>query len=201
MTAYSVCCAWTPAGSTYDAESGGRPARERPRLRLSLILGLCAVVLVGLTGGCSPKTPSRQGHAPKSVQPAVPSQRLTEAKAAAASTLADVEVCESAVIAGASLADLSKKALHARDSVQAFSRSENGRLLPKVTAAIALAEQDYLDSCAVWRADENAARASKAKNPLVELDKLRHPNRYGDLWVKAGLDLGAARTALQEATL
>jgi hypothetical protein len=159
-----------------------------------------------LTGGCSPGTPvpGLPRQAPKAEQSPAQLQRLRAAKAAAALVLADVEVCETAVIAGAPLDDLSKKTAHARDSVLAFSRTENGRLLPKTTAAIALAAKDYFDSCTVWRADEKAApglmiRGLKAGKSSI--DDYRHPDRYEALWVKGGIDLGKARTVLRDSTL
>jgi hypothetical protein len=186
-------CSETPTCCAF-----GRPMRKRPRSGLLPVIGVCTLVLVSLTAGCSSGSPSQQPvQKAQQQQPDLRAQRLTQAKAAAASVLADVEVCEAAVLAGPSLDDLSTKAAHARYSTQVFARTENGRLLPKVSAAMALAAQEYFDSCTLWRADqvgEQAAHLSKA-------DASEMPHRHDDLWAKAGIDLGAARLALRDATL
>jgi hypothetical protein len=169
---------------------------------LSAALVLCALLLAGAIGGCS-KAPSKQVQTPapsqSPAQSAAQAQRLQAARNAATAVMADIEVCESTVKAAPTLDDLTRKATHARDSVQAFSRTEDAKLLPKATAALAQAAQDYYDSCAVWRADNAAAQASWNKKKTVPIETFQHPSRYEDMWVQGGLDLGKVRMALVDA--
>jgi hypothetical protein len=199
----------TPTDSTSARRAGfdTQPARRRSRSIL-LLLGLCAVaVLATLTGGCSGETPSAPSPARKAAGPsAADLQRLKEAKAAAAAVLADVEACEKVVmVKQPSLSALSAASAHANASVQAFARTENAKLIPAVTTAIALAAKDYADCCAVWSADNKAApilwRKGFMAGKTASEDSYRHPDRYERLWVKGGVDLGAARQALRDATL
>jgi hypothetical protein len=164
-------------------------------------------VLATLTGGCAGETPSAPSPLRKATGPsAADLQRLKEAKAAARAVLADVEACENVVmVKQPSLSALSAASAHAQASVQAFERTENARLIPTVTAAIALSAKDYADCCTAWRADNEAApilwrKAFMAGKTSTE-DSYRHPERYERLWVKGGIDLGKARLALRDATL
>jgi hypothetical protein len=212
MTGRSECSSGTVAGVTDCRNGGASSVRACRRFCLVLAVALFVLASAALVGGCSSPKPVQQKSVPDTGPSPADMQRLGAAKAAAATALADVEACESAVMAGASLDELTRKATRARDSVGAFARSENGRLLPKVTAAMTLAEQDYYNSCVVWRRDEEAA-AAKAKKArasvkpgsssaqLLTAAQYKHPNLYEDLWVQGGLDLGKARTALQDATL
>jgi len=176
----------------------------RRRLGSSLALGLCALVLVIAASGCSKVAARLPGHAKPAGQSAAKAQQLAAAKAAAAAALADVEECESAVLAGTTQEELSPKAAHAQATVEAFSSSDSGRLLPAVTSAIVLAERDYVDACKVWRANEAAAQAKLRTAPgpdaTARLENARRPELYQSLWVKASTDLGLARTALEDAT-
>jgi hypothetical protein len=164
-------------------------------------------VLATLTGGCSGETPVALSPARKAAGPsAADLQRLKEAKTAARAVLADVEACEKVVmVKQPSLDALSAASAHANASVQAFARTENARLIPAATAAIALAAKDYADCCAVWSADNAAAPILWKKAFMVGKtapeSSYRHPERYEALWVKGGLDLGKARLALRDATL
>jgi hypothetical protein len=163
-------------------------------------------ILATLSGGCSKETPALPTPARKATGPsAADVQRLKEAKTAAAAVFANVEACEAAVLAGPKLDDLSRRSAHAHASVQAFSRTQNARLLPAVTAAMALAAKDYADGCTAWRADEKDAAASwNRKGPragIKSVNDCRHPERYEALWVKGGIDLGKARQAMRDATL
>lgn len=170
----------------------------------SLVLCLFALTVIAPLGGCT-----LPGQAKLTDDAAAKAQRLKTAKAAAVSVLADVEACEAAVMAGPSLSDLTAKAARARHSTDAFSRSDSGRLLPRFASAISLAARDYQDCCVVWRVDEEAARAQWRRvlstpwpvaGVSTELRDYRHPMRYRTIWVKAGIDLGAARLALRETT-
>lgn len=202
---------WTPelgaqtaAVSARRNDCGIRRARSQSRSRLVLLLGLCAMaVLATLTGGCSGDAPAALSPARKATGPtAADIQRLKEAKADAAAVLADVEVCEAAVMAGPGLDDLAAKSALAHASVEAFARTNSAKLLPKFTAAIALADKAYADCCVVWRADDKAAEdlwgRMGTRTGKRGVDELRHQERYSILWVKGGVGLGAARQALRD---
>jgi hypothetical protein len=196
----------TAPGSARRTGCGTRPARGQSRSSL-LLLGLCATaVLAVLTGGCSNQAPAALSPARKATGPsAADVQRLKQAKAEAAAVLADVEVCEAEVMAGPELDDLTAKSALAHASVEAFTRTQSSKLLPKFTAAIALADKAYADCCVVWRADERAAQALWGRAGTTtgkkSVDECRHPERYSVLWVKGGLDLGKARQGLRDDAL
>jgi hypothetical protein len=172
------------------------------RNRALLTLGLCAMLLVALTSGCSTAAPSGPARV-RSTRP-VPDQgpQLQAAKAAAMPVLARIQACEAAVIAGPTLDDLSKKASRAQESAQAFAASGYGRLAPKAASALSLAAQDYVLSCRVWRADEKAAVAFwNANGPASgkkSLDEVREMGRHESVWAQGGLDLGKARAAVRD---
>lgn len=186
---------------------GGEPTHDRAWPRPRPLWWLFALLLAALAGGCSKNTPALPWQPKQVDQSAAKAQRLKAAKAAAAPALADVEGCESAVMADASLDELSAKVVHARVSVDAFSRSEDAKVLPQFTSAIVLAERDYLEACAVWRSDETTAQARWKRalsKPLsgatdsTDLKDYRHPDLYLPLLNKAAADLGMARAALQD---
>lgn len=170
----------------------------------SSIRWLCVLALIASITGCSGCGSTQQANMTQ--QSVVKAQHLSAATAAAASVLADVEACETAVRADSSVDVVSQKVAHARTSVNAFSRSENGRLLPNFTSAIVLSEQEYLECVTVWRVDEKVAQANPAAATALQLGNGSLPAdiafykvqmRHRVLWVDAALDLGRARLALR----
>jgi hypothetical protein len=169
------------------------------------MLAACAMLFAVLSVGCSGVNLNKLVQDPNAAKAAEKAQQLAVAKAAAAKVMADLDACETAVMGGESLNDLSKRATKASQSAQAFSRSPNGKLLPQVASAMSLVAKEYVNSCLVWAADDKAAAEFWLKygpaSGKTSLDECKHPQKYNAIWIQAGVDLGKARVALSDAKL
>jgi hypothetical protein len=170
-----------------------------PHRRGSLLRGLCALALVALMGGCSPARIVLPYRSPQSI---VQTRRLVAAKNALAPAMADVEACEIAVLRGTSIDELSYLAKRARSSTSAFARTQNSKLVPESTKAVVLAARYYSDSCAAWRAEDNAAQDAlhmglNTGNASTRRATTR-TDRHHILWVEAARSLGRTRMALKD---
>ena len=174
-------------------------ARVLKRLRRSVLLTLCALILVVFVGGCN-ESPIVLPHQKSAV--ALQSQRLAAAKSALASSMADVEACELAVLRGTSIDELSYLSARARASTSAFAKTADSRLLPQSTNAVRRASRCYSDSCDAWRADVQAEqdalhRGLRIGPGAVLLGPMR-TERHHQLWVDGAVNLGKARMALKD---
>lgn len=170
-----------------------------PHRRRSLLRGLCALALVVLVSGCSGGpvvVPYRSS--PSALQ----TQQLAAAKNAIAPALADVEACELAVLRGTSIDELSYLAARARSSTSTFARTENSKLVPQSTKAVVLAARYYSDSCAAWRAEDEAAQDALHTGLSTGSGATRpgtmRTDRHYILWVEAARSLGGTRVALKD---
>jgi hypothetical protein len=167
--------------------------------RGSLLRGLCALAIIVLVSGCSEGRVALPYRSPQSI---AQTRRIAAAKNAIAPAMADVEACELAVLRGTSIDELSYLAKRARSSTSAFARTQNSKLVPRSTRAIVLAARYYSDSCAAWRAEDNAAQdalhmglntGSWAARPGTTTT-----DRHYLLWVEAARCLGGTRMALKD---
>jgi hypothetical protein len=162
---------------------------------------LCALFLtVLLMAGCSESTIVLPHQSSPAVQNA---QRLAAAKNAFAPAMADVEACELAVLRGTSIEELSYLAARADASTAAFAASENARLLPQSTKALARAARYYTDSCIAWRKEVKAEQDAMHKGFATDAARaallwpMRTQSHYM-MWVNGALTLGRVRTLLKD---